>query len=82
MITEGILTLFFGAIDGLLGLIPSLSFVFDNGIFRLFFDIIKGGCYLLPMGTVATIISIIIAINLFKVGVALVKTILKFIPFF
>ena len=80
MITEAILSLLFGVVNFLLGFIPDLTWNVDNSIFTTFFDIIRGCCYFLPMGTVTTIFWLIVTIIMFRIGVSLVKTVVKFIP--
>ena len=80
MITQAIFNMFFGMLSVLLGFLPDVEWVVNADMFTKFFEIIKVACYLLPMGTVVKILALIIAINTFKIFVALLRLITQLIP--
>lgn len=81
MITESILNVFFGLVNLLLGFLPDVSWTVKADMFTKFFEIIRVVCYFLPMGTVVIIFGLIVAINIFKIFVALLRAIIELIPF-
>lgn len=81
MITEAILSAFFGVSDFLLSLLPDLEWIFDSSAWSYVTDILSMIAYLLPMGHIKAIISFLISIAMFRLTVAFVRLLLSFIPF-
>lgn len=81
MITESFFTLLFNCIRGLLALIPDISWEVNPEVFDSFFSFIHMAGYLLPMQTVIVILGIIFSFNLFKIIIAIIKTIWSVLPF-
>lgn len=81
MITEFFLDIVFGITSGILTLAPDISWSVDTTAFTFVRDILSIVGYLLPMGTVIAIVDLIIAITIFKVFIALGKTIWDLLPF-
>lgn len=81
MISEFLLNIVFGISHGALSLLPEISLDVDSSSFEYFLAIVRSACYLLPMGTVGTIISIIIVISVWRIGVSIVKAVWDVLPF-
>lgn len=81
MITEGILYVLFLPIKGLLTLLPNITWEVDETMIDGILKYVKIGGYMLPMGTIKTIVVIIISILIFKAIISLIKTIWQLIPF-
>lgn len=81
MITEFFLNIVFGISSGILSLAPDISWNPDTSAFAYVRDILSVVGYLLPMGTVRTIISLIISITILRVFIALGKTLWDLLPF-
>ena len=81
MITEFFLDLLFGVVEGLCSLMPEIYWTVDTGAFSYAHDALSMVCYLLPMGTVTNIVSLLIAILFLRIAIAFIRTILGLIPF-
>ena len=82
MITEAILSMFFGLADLLLGLLPPIEWTIETNALQYIGDILSMIAYLLPMSTIKTVIALIVAISTFRVAVAVIRMIKGFIPTF
>lgn len=81
MISEFFLNIVFGISRGFLSLAPDISWSVDTTAFTFVQDILSVVGYFLPMGTVRTIVGLIIALTIFRVFVALGKTLWDLLPF-
>lgn len=81
MITQAILDLFFGVVTIVFGLLNPVTITFDAASLATFFDVIASINYLFPLATVAKILGIVIALQVFRVIVAFVKFLWDIIPF-
>ena len=66
MISEFILNIVFGIVNGLLVLVPDISLSVDTSWMAAFVSVLKMVFYLLPMHTVTQIITLIIALTIFR----------------
>lgn len=80
MVLETIINILFLPLKGLLLLLPDISWNVENNFLNSVLDIFQVVCYLLPMKTVVAILTIIIAINVFKIVISIIKTIWQLIP--
>lgn len=80
MVTEGIIDLVFRIVEGLLSLLPDISWDVDGTVFDIFFDVLEMVCYLLPMGTVLSIFLIVVGLTMFRVVISFIKTIWDLLP--
>ncbi len=80
MILETIINILFLPLQALLSLLPDISWNVENNFLNSVLDIFQVVCYLLPMKTVVAILTIIIAINVFKIVISIIKTIWQLIP--
>lgn len=81
MIVEAFLNFLFLLLEGLLTLLPDVSWDVNNNVFTAFFEILRFACYLLPMTTIILIFKIIVSLIMFRIGVSLIKTIWNLLPF-
>lgn len=81
MIIETVFNMIFGALDFLFAMLPNIEWNVQNSFFTAFYDILAVACYLLPMKTVVMILYIVISVGIFRVFVALIKTLMTLIPF-
>lgn len=80
MVLETIINILFLPLQALLSLLPDISWNVENNFLNSVLDIFQVVCYLLPMKTVVAILTIIIAINVFKIVISIIKTIWQLIP--
>lgn len=81
MIIEGICNVFFGLLSGLLSFLPDVNWDIKADFFTKFLEVLRVVGYLLPMKTVAAIFALVIAFTVFRIVIALIKTIWNLIPF-
>lgn len=81
MITEKLLDLLFGAADILFNLLPDFSFSVPLGVWGAASDYLNMVGYLLPIDTINAIIGSIVGIATFRISIAGIRAIWKFIPF-
>lgn len=81
MITEAFMNFLFNVSKTLFALIPDISWDVNEEVFDSFFQFIRMAGYLLPMGTVITILGIIFAFNVLKIVISIIKTIWAILPF-
>lgn len=81
MITETILGIFISFASILLDGLPSIDVGQTVQTFDIFLDYVDMAAYFIPMTTVTAILRILIAEELFKIVLAAIKLVLKFIPF-
>lgn len=81
MIFETIINFIFIPLNGLLALLPNISWEVGSSVFTKFFEVLRMACYFLPMGTVVSVFSLVVAINSFKIVISIIKTIWQLLPF-
>ena len=81
MITELFLDGFFKVADSMLGFIPPIEWTIDTGAWEFGRDALSMICWLLPMGTIKSIIGFVVGIGFLRIAVAVVRFILNLIPF-
>lgn len=82
MITELILSGFFGIADIFLGLFPAADWTIESSAWGALGEYLDMICYLLPLEHIKGIISAIIAISAFRLTTAIIREIMRLIPFF
>lgn len=80
MLTEKIIDAMFLPVYGLLGLLPNVELSIESSMFNNFLEVVRMAGYLLPINTVFLILSLIIALQMLTIMIALIRTIWKFIP--
>lgn len=83
MIVEAVLDVVFTIATWLLGLFPvDISWNVGSGAIAPFMNIVSSICYFLPMDTVSAIVSLIVAMGIFRVGIRLIISIWDLLPVF
>ncbi len=80
MITELILGIFFDIIMGFFSLLPAFDWIVPTSWVGFVQDAMSVVGYLLPMGTVQSIISLIFTFIIFRAVMALIRLIRDFLP--
>lgn len=80
MIIEAVLDFVFKVVEGLLGMLPDVQWNIEDTAFTVFLDYVEMVCYLLPMGTILQIVSIVVGLITFKIVISLIKTIWDLLP--
>ena len=81
MIFEAILDFFFGIASLFLGWLPDIHWNVDTSAWQYAKDILDMIAYFLPIRTITAIIALVVDICIFRIIVALVRTIKGLIPF-
>lgn len=61
--------------------LPVITISADAVIASDFYTYIRAGCYFLPMGTVAAILGLTLALLLFRIMIAVIKAFWEILPF-
>ena len=80
MVTEFLIEIIYNIVVGLLSLLPDISWDVDSSVFSYFIGILQAAGYMLPMGTVSTIVGLIVALTTFRVVISVVRTIWDLLP--
>lgn len=64
----------------MLSLLPDIAWNPSSGAMSTFIDILDCVMYMFPVATVTTIIGLVIALNVFRVFVSIIKTIWELLP--
>lgn len=85
MIGEFLLDVVFGIVTGILSGFDHLgifNIAWDVGSEKLapFFEVVRSICYFLPVGTVASIVGLIVAFACFRAVIRLITTIWDLLP--
>ena len=80
MVTESLLNIVFGVLSGFFSLFPNIAWDIDLDVASVFFGFVGNICYLLPMKTVILVLGIVVALNIFKITIAFIKTIWELLP--
>lgn len=81
MITELILSGLFGVADGLLNLLPGFEWTVNTAPWEYMKSFVSMIAYLLPWNDISQIAVLIIGLSLFRIAIAVIRSILGFIPF-
>ena len=80
MIGEFLLNIVFKIVTDILSLLPSFEINVDSTAFEYFLGIVRVASYMLPMGTVSAIVSLIVSLTIFRIVIAFIKTIWDLLP--
>ena len=81
MISEFLLNIVFGIVTRFFGLMPDVVWSVDTTAFGYFGDILRVCGYMLPMGTVGAVVSLIFGLTVFQIVIAFIKTVWDLLPF-
>ena len=80
MIPEFFVNIIFNIVVHLLSALPEITVDFAAIDTSVFMGVVRCVLYMLPLGTVNTILSIIVAVTAFRIAISIVKTIWDLIP--
>ena len=80
MIGEFLLNIIFTIVSGFLSLLPPIDFSVESTAFDYFLGIVRVASYMLPMGTVSTILGLIVSLTIVRIVIAFIKTIWDLLP--
>lgn len=80
MITESILGLVLSVLHGIMTLVPDIDITVPADFATSAIQYLNVAFYILPMGTVFSICSLIVLLQVFRIAVSLVKTIWALLP--
>lgn len=80
MVTEGFLSIIFQILEWLLSPLPDISLNLNWGATTTFWGVVRCVLYMLPLGTIVAIVSLLILISTFRIIVSIVKTIWELLP--
>lgn len=80
MLTETLLDAFFSFVDGLLSHLPAINITVPANVITSAAQFFRVAAYIIPFSTVAQILGLIIALQVFRIAVSLIKTIWALLP--
>ncbi len=80
MLTQSIFDFLFNFVMNLLDLLPDIDFSIPSGIITGVVEAFQVIFYVLPMGTVFGILSIVFALHSFRILICLIKTLWDLLP--
>ena len=81
MISQFFIDIGFNVLDGIFELFPKIEWNPDTSAWQYARDFVDMISYLHPLGTISSIISLIMAVTFFRITIAFIRTIWGFIPF-
>lgn len=80
MISEFFLNIIFSFVSGMLNLLPEFTWSVESSAFEYLISFIRMIGYLLPWGTVSAIVSLVVALFVFRIIIAIIKTVWDLLP--
>lgn len=80
MISEFFLNIVFSIVSGMLNLLPDVTWSVESSFFDYLVSFIRMVGYLLPWGTVTAIVSLVVALTVFRIIIAIIKTVWDLLP--
>ncbi len=81
MISEFFLNIVFNLVTWMFELLPDITWSVDSSAFSYFLDIIRVVGYMLPAATVTAICTLIISFTVFRIVIAVIKSVWDLLPF-
>ena len=81
MITEAILNFLFGIAERSFSTLPDIYISVDTSAFEYVRGFIAMISYLLPLDTVRAIVAALLALTVFRIVIAIARTVMGLIPF-
>ena len=81
MITEALLSILFGAADLFLGFLPEIEWTANTGVWEYLRSSLSMIAYLVTWQHVSAIGATIISITMFRICIAIIRTVKGLIPF-
>ena len=80
MIPQLLMNIVFNIVEKVLEVLPDFSWSVENTFFTTALDMLQLACYLLPMGTIITLIAIVFFMINFRIAISIIKTIWDILP--
>lgn len=80
MVSQFFLDVVFSLVNNFFKLMPDITWNADTSAFAYFISILQVVSYMLPMKSVAAVISIIFGFNVFKIVISFIKTLWDLLP--
>lgn len=80
MISEFFLNIVFNLVNGMLLLLPDISWSVESSAFEFLLSFLRCVAYLLPWNTVLTILGLIVALSVFRIIIAIIKAVWDLLP--
>lgn len=80
MVSEFFLNIIFNLLEWMLELLPEVSWSVNTSAFTYFMSIVDVVCYMLPVNTIITIAGIVIDLMIFRIVIAIVRTVWDLLP--
>lgn len=80
MITEGLLGIVLSVLHAVMGIVPDIDITVPADVAASAVQYLNVAFYVLPMGTVFTICSILVLLQVFRIAVSIIKTIWSLLP--
>lgn len=80
MITSALINGLLSIVGGFFSILPDISWNVESGNFQTFLDIVGSIAYLLPLGTINSILSLTVGFFIFRAIVSLIRTIWELLP--
>ena len=80
MITSALINGLLSIVGGFFSILPDISWNVESGNFQTFLDIVGSIAYLLPLGTINSILTLTVGFFIFRAIVSLIKTIWELLP--
>ena len=80
MITSALINGLLSIVGGFFSILPDISWNVGSGNFQTFLDIVGSIAYLLPLGTINSILTLTVGFFIFRAIVSLIKTIWELLP--
>lgn len=81
MIGEFFLDIVFGIVSGIFKLLPDFSWSVETTAFEYFTDVLRLAGYMFPWNTVVAICALIFGLSVFRVVIAVIKSVWDLLPF-
>ncbi len=80
MVSEFFLNIIFGIVNGMMSLLPDITWTVDSTAFDIVLGVFKVVGYLLPWGTVVAIIGLVLAFTIFRIVISIIKSVWDLLP--
>lgn len=85
MVVEKIIDFLFAVVEGLLSLLPSVSYSGSLpsrwNSFQTFWGYVQMVAYLLPLNTIVSILALVLTISFFRLAIAVIRAVWDLLPF-
>lgn len=80
MIGQMMFNIVYGFVKIMLSFLPDIEWTVNENALGTFMEYVRLACYLLPMDTITTIVSLIFTIIIIRIVISFIKTIWELLP--